>query len=666
MSFNTKLTDLLKTNPNFVDDEGELLLAAVQDRAWKLDHELIRLLLSDAELKAKFFDEIDGSLLFNTRTFIEYISQKNFLDSSYTHFRNRIGLTIDGKYLSERGEVNLVWAYKDCVLEGGQTNEEEKRKEIFFNEVLAQDEINRMLDPKVLTNFTRYTTAGTQPVTEIKRDENGVIRENLIIKGNNLIALYTLKDQFRGKVKLIYIDPPYNTGNDSFGYNDNFNHSTWLTFMKNRLDISRELLHPTGSIIISIDNKELAYLQILLDDIFGKENNKNLITVKRSSVSGAKVINRGVVNLSEYVVIYSKNPNLWQPNRVHKPKPRDKRYNSFIMNREEDPSSWLYCSVLEAFANQLNIKKSELKNHLGYRYESSLEDFYFQNANRIIQFVSLDEKSVGANIVALKRLSEKEKTKTFYLQRENHLDYYLHHGKAVLFFEDRLREIDGKKVFGEPISDIWDDILPNDLHNEGGVSLRKGKKSEKLFQRIFQLSLTQGDIVLDYFLGSGSSCAVAHKMGYQYIGIEQLDYGKNDSVKRIVNVINDNDPSGISKNVNWQGGGEFISCELMKYNQAFLDRIKDAENSSDLLQIWQEMAENSFLNWYVNPKLPEDAIRTFIEIGKEENGVVKQKKLLMELLDKNQLYVNLSEIDDAKFSVSDEDKALNKAFYGEN
>jgi adenine-specific DNA-methyltransferase len=143
MSFHFKLIDLLKTDPRFVDDEGELVLAAVQDCAWKIDRDLVKLLLSDKEIKAKFFDEIEGDALsasqskghwiFDLNTFLEYISQKNFLDNSYTRFRNRIGLTIGGKYLRERGEVALVWAYKDTVLEGGQTKEEEKRKEIFFN-----------------------------------------------------------------------------------------------------------------------------------------------------------------------------------------------------------------------------------------------------------------------------------------------------------------------------------------------------------------------------------------------------------------------------------------------------------------------------------------------------------------------------------------------------
>jgi adenine-specific DNA-methyltransferase len=235
-SFNEKLIELLKKDSRFLDDEGELVKAAVIDKAWKIEKELVKLLLTDKSIKEKFFEEIEGHWIFNINTFINYISDKNFLDNSYTRFRNRIGLNIDGKFLRERGEVSLVWPYRDCVLEGGQTKEEERRKEIFFNEILAQDEIDRLFDPKVLTNWKRYASNGVKKVTEIKRDEDSVIRENLIIKGNNLLSLYILKAQFRGKVKLIYIDPPYNTGSDSFKYNDNFNHSSWLTFMKNRLE----------------------------------------------------------------------------------------------------------------------------------------------------------------------------------------------------------------------------------------------------------------------------------------------------------------------------------------------------------------------------------------------------------------------------------------------
>ena len=259
-NFNAKLITRLKTHPDFINELGELLPAAIKNHAWQLDQNLIKLLLSDPEIKSTFFDEIDGHWVFNHNIFINYINTKNFLANSYTQFRNKIGLNINDKFLRERGEVSLVWPYKDCVLEGGQTTEEEKRKEIFFNEILAQDEINRMFDPKVLTNYKRHTAIGEQEVTEIKRDDNGIIRENLIIKGNNLIALHTLKQQFRGQVKLIYIDPPYNTGNDSFGYNDSFNHSSWLTFMKNRLEVAREFLQDNGVILIHIDDQEMHYL----------------------------------------------------------------------------------------------------------------------------------------------------------------------------------------------------------------------------------------------------------------------------------------------------------------------------------------------------------------------------------------------------------------------
>ena len=176
------------------------------------------------------------------------------MPDSYTAFKNKIGLTADKRYLAKSKEVVLSWPYKDCVLEGGQEKEDEKRKEIFHNEVLAPDEIDRLLEPKVFTNFKRINAKGEHEVSEIKPTDN------LIIKGNNLLVLHSLKKRFAGKVKLIYIDPPYNTGNDEFKYNDSFNHSTWLTFMKNRLEIAKELLREDGVIFVQCDDNEQAYL----------------------------------------------------------------------------------------------------------------------------------------------------------------------------------------------------------------------------------------------------------------------------------------------------------------------------------------------------------------------------------------------------------------------
>jgi len=224
-------------------------------------------------------------------------------------------------------------------------------------------------------------------------------------------------------------------------------------------------------------------------------------------------------------------------------------------------------------------------------------------------------------------------------------------------------ETDGGLYRKSKLTNFWD--IPNaSLHLEGGVEFRNGKKPELLIKKILDFATIEGDLVIDFHLGSGTTAAVAHKMGRQYIGVEQLDYGENDSVFRLRNVIK-GDKSGISKSVNWQGGGDFIYCELMKYNEAFMDRIQAAQNSEELLQIWREMAEGSFLNWYVNPSMPEEAVNDFIALGNEPNGLEKQKHLLAELLDKNQLYVNLSEMDDAQFKVSKEDKALNRKFYGE-
>jgi len=264
------------------------------------------------------------------------------------------------------------------------------------------------------------------------------------------------------------------------------------------------------------------------------------------------------------------------------------------------------------------------------------------------------------------------------MERKNQPDIYLVNGQRLLFYSDRLMEIDGSIVTGEPVSDIWLDVLPNDLHNEGGVKLKKGKKPEKLIKRIIEIEQEKNMIFMDFNIGSGSSVAAAHKMGFQYIGIEQLYYGKNDTVIRLQNVVGKKskpkgemfnkvkyDKSGISKIVNWQGGGDFIYCELMKYNQAFMDKIQAAKTSKGLVELWKKIAENSFLNWYVSPEMPEEAVNDFIETGKAENGLDKQKKLLAGLLSKNQLYVNLSEIDDEDFGVSEEDKELNQSFYGE-
>jgi adenine-specific DNA-methyltransferase len=641
-SFNEKLIDLLKTDSRFVDDEGELIKTAVIDRAWKIDRNLVKLLLSEPEIEKKFFDEIERHWIFNINTFIEYISDKNFLANSYTRFRNKIGLNIGGKFLRERGEVSLVWPYKDCVLEGGQTKEEEKRKEIFFNEILAQDEIDRLFDPKVLTNFERYTPDGEQKVTEIRRDENGTIKENLIVKGNNLLALHTLKTQFRGKVDLIYIDPPYNppSNANTFCYNNNFNHSSWLTFLRNRLEIAKNLLTINGALIIAIDDNEHVYLGVLLDEIF-PNHETHCITIVHNP-RGVQGTNFSYTHEYAYFVI---------PKGI-----------KTINNRK---------------ISEENIDWSNLRNWGG---ESLREDakncFYPITINpdtlEIIDFgeVCPDDYHPGSaninrdNLIEVYPIDKKNAERKWRYARQS-VEEIKHLLRAKK--KGGIWDIEIGKDFGVYKS-VWIDTRYD--ANEYGTKIVKElvpdcnfdfpKSLYNVYDCLYAVVANKKDaIILDFFAGSGTTAHAVLELNKEdggdrrFIICEQMEYVDTVTKKRVKKVIE------INK------AGDFIYCELMKYNEAFMDKIQSAKTSDDLLKIWKDIAKNSFLNWYVNPEMPEEAVNYFTEIGRFENGLEKQKKLLAELLNKNQLYVNLSEIDDEDFKVSEDDKKLNQSFYGE-
>lgn len=642
-TFHVKLITLLKGDSNYVDESGELLRARLIDHAYKLDHSLICLLLTDNEIAERFFEEINGRWIFNYSTFVDYVNRREFLPGFHTKFRNKIILTIDNKSLTERGEVALVWPYKDCVLEGGQTKEKEKRKEIFFNEVIAQDEINRMLHPKVLTNWKRHTAAGEQQVTEIQRNADGTIRENLIIKGNNLIALHSVKLQFREQVKLIYIDPPYNTGSDSFGYNDNFNHSSWLTFMRNRLEVAKELLRNDGVIFVQCDDNEQAYLKVLMDEVFGSQN-----FVSNSVV----VINRGgrdyggIARTHEYLLVYSKESQT-ELNQIEE---KDKKF---------DYEDELGGFNLMELRNRNILFNAQNRPNLCYPFYVNPVG---EDAAGLLE-ISLEKKQGFVEVMPLKS----QGVQTVWRWGKERAREYLNteiKGKAKR--DNGYMIVQKHRSNSKRQRSVWDE---KEFVNERGTEHIKalfGKKafdypkSEYLIARIIELSSDVGDIILDFHLGSGTTAAAAHKMGRQYIGIEQMDYITEITVPRLNKVIA-GEQGGISESVNWQSGGNFIYCELTQHNEAFMNQIQSAESSEELLDIWHEMSRESFLNWYVKPEMPTEAIADFVAI----KNVEKQKQLLAELLDKNQLYVHLSEMDDTNFEVSEEDKVLNHEFYRE-
>ncbi|WP_241277932.1 MULTISPECIES: site-specific DNA-methyltransferase [Chryseobacterium] len=556
--------------------------------------------------------------------------------------------------------MSLVWPFKDCVLEGGQSREEDKREEIFFNETLAQDEITELFDPKVLTNAKRIDQNGENNFDKFNRNENGTITDNLIIKGNNLLALHSLKKEFAGKVKLIYIDPPYNTGNDGFKYNDRFNHSSWLTFVKNRLEIAKKLLTEDGVILVQCDHHEMGYLNILLDEVFGNENKIQQIAIKVASASGFKAVNPGPIDVLENIFFYSKNKKAVKFKKNYVVTGYHKNYNQYLDNSDSNFENWKLIPLKEKVIQENGYKnEKELKNKLGKNYllflQQMIEDYAYQNCNNIVSVRDLHKPTQ-----LIKKLQDKSKidrNRIFVYDKQDGEKTYIINGGALAFYSSKIREIDGEMKVTELLTNFWNHISWAGIANEGGVKLKNGKKPEKLLKQILELNTNENDIVLDYHLGSGTTAAVAHKMKRQYIGIEQLNYDENDSVVRLQNVIQ-GDKTGISKSVNWQGGGSFIYLELKKYNQIFIEKIEAAEDTAELLQIWEEMKSRSFLNYNVDLKKQEQHLDDFKALSLKE-----QKRHLCELLDKNQLYVNLSSLNDENFKCTEEEKIVTQDFY---
>ena len=386
----------------------------------------------------------------------------------------------------------------------------------------------------------------------------------LLINSENFQALDLLQEKFTGIVKCVYIDPPYNTGDDDFAYKDSFQESSWLCCIDNRLELTRRFYKECGSFAASIDINELDKFMMLLDNALGKENRKANITVRRASITGAKVINPGPVNIGENVIVYSNGVNKWKPENAYRERDYDNRYGQMIINPQDHYEKWQFGTVLDEFAKENDVPKSQLKKKLGDSLSEELLKFVIKNKDRVIRLAALDENSVGSQVLELKKKSLKEPGRIFYLQRDDANDYYIINGNTILFYKDRLRWMGDGFAPVEKVSDIWDDVLPNDLHNEGGVQLKKGKKPEKLVNRIFEFTTNEGEFILDYFAGSATSGAVALKSNRRFINIEANEYFDEIPLRRLKNTLA-GDKSGVSKLYQWKGGGCFKYQRLEQY-----------------------------------------------------------------------------------------------------
>lgn len=652
----------------FVDSEsGEINYIKVKDFADKIDEKLITLLADNKELKEKFFTKIKDVYVFNIREFKFFLDESK-VDNSYTQYANKIGLADNSGLLEARSEVVLDFPFKDCILEGGQSTEEGtdtyfeysdktgkyeekngKRKEIFFNQVLAHDEIDRLYDRKALVDWKRFTKDGKkegETVKEIKRDKTGLIQENLIIKGNNLLALHSLKSEFAGKIKLIYIDPPYNTkgDNNTFVYNNTFNHSSWLTFMKNRLEVAKDLLSEDGLIAVAIDDEEQAYLSILLDNVFSRENYMGTLIVQ-SKPSGRT--NDSYFSTShEYVHFYARIPNRPKINFIELSEEQKSQYKE---GDGDDSYKWRDFLRTGGFSTP----------------EERPNSYYPIYYNEQKKKISLEKESGLIEILPIDSSGKKR------VWRKTPVSFIKHVSANEILIskntkgEWKVKIIDKIKTGIRPKS-IWTDSK-YDASSHGTKPLKKMFGGEKVFsypksiyavQDIISIFTEEGgdDIVLDFFGGSGTTAHAVLNLNEEddgkrkFIITEQMDYVENVTVARVKKVLE------IEKY-----GDSFIYFELAKWNELAKEEIQNAKDLPSLVKLFDKLYEKYFLNYNVKVK----AFRE--KVTKEENfkklTLAQQKKMFLAMLDLNQMYVQESEVADKEYGISAEDQKLTKAFY---
>jgi adenine-specific DNA-methyltransferase len=636
------LKALLQKDERLVS-EGEILKNKVMELALKLDKGLIELLLSDEKMKEVFFTQVGKATIFDKDKFIKFVSNKQFLPDSYTAFKNKIGLIDEkGEFISEKKEIVLSWPYKDCVLEGGMTKEDQKRDEIFWNEILASDEITRLLDPKVFTNAKRIDAKGEHKLDKFKTDENGDIKDNLIIKGNNLLVLHSLKKRFAGKVKLICIDPPYNTGGDAniFTYNNRFNHSTWLTFMKNRLEVSKTLLREDGILAITIDDFEQGYLKVLCDEIFGRDN--FLGTVIIQSNPRGRTINSYFAVSHEYCYFYGKNV---AKSRIGYFNLTEKQEALFNLKDKFGP----YRLLPFRRSGGYSTPEERPNSYYPIYFDKKNNKFYLEKRPETIEILPIDQNGK-------KRVWRQ--TKPSFLEAVKRGDVICKKikGKYVMYLKDRIKE-------GRKPKTIWIDSK-YDASTHGTILLKELFGGERLFsypKSIYTIidivrittDSDKNDLVLDFFAGSGTTAHAVLELNKEdggnrkFILVEQLEEHIKVCKERIQKVLQKE-----------QIEEDFVFSELMKCNENFAEEIQQAKTKEELNKLWGTMKQKAFLSYKVDVKTIDAHAKEFDDLSIED-----QKRFLLECLDKNHLYVNYSEIDDEEYGVSEEDKKVNNEFY---
>ena len=633
------ILEALKPYDRLWDESNETLnQTLLLDLVESIDEGVISLLFSKNVLREKFFVTINGATIFKSKDF-RFFMEENKIDNSYTQYRNRIGLSDGERFLKDSRDVVLNFPYKDCVLEGGQTKEDTARKEIFFNEVLAQDEIDRLFDKKAFVNWNRHDASGAQAVDEIKRDDSGTIRENMIIKGNNLLALHSLKEQFTGKVKLIYIDPPYNTdgGSNTFAYNNTFNHSSWLTFMKNRLETAKRFLRDDGFIAITIDLKELFYLGVLADEVFNVSNRIGVVTIEHNP----KGRNQAVFfsENSEFMLVYAKNKSVAVFNKVAID---EEILDTF--DQSDSDGKFRY----ENYIRARNDRKKEMRpdNWYPIYVSQDLKTITSEKHPRYHEIYPITKNGEFTWKNIRSTFDERNKGDFFKAEKED--------GEIIIYHKYREQQV-FKNVWTQKKyqSEFQGTKILNNLIGKNKFSY---PKSLYAVLDTLKIMTSDDDIILDFFAGSGTTAHATLALNKedggnrQFILCEQMDYIKNVTFKRVQEAM---------KKANL--GGDFLYFELAKWNEQAKEEIKACKDLNALIKIFDDLCSKYFLHYnfeikdFKENKIKEEEFKSL--------SLDEQKQLFHAMLDLNQMYVCSSEMADSRFAISAEDQKLTSEFY---
>jgi adenine-specific DNA-methyltransferase len=376
--------------------------------------------------------------------------------------------------------------------------------------------------------------------------------ENVLIHGDNLEAMRRLgQSKLAGAFRCIYFDPPYNSGRRFAEYDDALEPREWRAMLRARLEAARPLLADEGSIFVEIDDTELGPLQVEMDDVFGRKQRVSTITVVRSAATGHKAINRGPVNVTDFLLVYAKERVRWRCNPILRERlDYDDAYSTWLENPNDAPKTWRFGPLVAHARRALGGEASR----------AAIERFAIDNAEHVVRFAQPRYEAVSRQARALIDRSRREPDRVLCLERTGRSDLVLRAGNRVLRLKDKVAVRDGRRVIVEPLTNVWDDVPFQGIAREGGARFVRNKKPERLIARILALATQPGDWVLDAFLGSGTTAAVAHKMGRRWVGIERGEQMNELCVPRLRRVVDGEDTGGMSRALGWAGGGGFHVC----------------------------------------------------------------------------------------------------------